>query len=117
MLYLYGESSAPVLCFSLVLVMGDHHERARTFGSESKEWVVKEIGSVLFMMELEHFIAVLGLAYEFPYVPNDGTRLEKNLLHLTLVNNAFCFGTSMMSKNGEFNRRFIVIVKAYHYRI
>ncbi len=103
MLYLYGKSSAPVLCFSLVLITGDHHERGRTFGTDPKEWFVKEITGVLLAMELERLIAVLGLAYELPYVPNDSARREKDLLHLALVDNAFCFGTSMMSKNGEFN--------------
>ena len=102
MLHLYGEPSAPVLCFSLVLVTGDHHKRGRTFGSDPKEWFVKEICGVLLTMELEHFIAVLGLAYELPYKPDDSARQEKDLLHFTLVNNAFSFVTSMMSKNGEF---------------
>ena len=53
-------------------------------------------------MELERFIAVLGLAYELPYVPDDSARREGDLLHLAMVDNAFSFTTSMMLKNGEF---------------
>jgi len=103
MLYHYGESSAPLLCFSLVLVTNDRHECGRTFGTEPKEWFVKEIAGVLLTMELERLVAVLGLAYKLPYVSNDSARQEKDLLHLTLVDNAFSFGTTMMSKNGKFH--------------
>jgi len=102
MLYLQGESS-PLLCFSVILVMGDHHERGRTLGSEPKEWFLKDIAGVFLSMELERFIAVLGLAYRLPYVPNDRARQEKDLLHLTLVDNAFSFSTTMMPKHGEFS--------------
>ena len=109
MLHLYGEFSAPVLCFSVVLVTGDHHEHGRTFGTEPKEWFLKEITGVLLTMELERFIAVLGLAYELPYLPDDSARREKDLLHLTLANNAFCFVTSMMSKSGAFNFEYAFI--------
>jgi len=83
--------------------MSDHHECGRSFGTEPKEWFVKEIAGVLLTMELERLVAVLGLAYKLPYVPNDGARQERDLLHLTLVDNVFCFGTNMMSKNGGFN--------------
>ena len=110
MLHLYGESSAPVLCFSVVLVTGDHHEHGRTFGTEPKEWFLKEITGVLLTMELERFIAVLGLAYELPYLrTDDSARREKDLLHLTLADNAFCFVTSMMSKSGVFNFEYVFI--------
>ena len=102
MLYLYGESSAPALCFSLVLVMSDNHEHGRTFGTEPKEWFVKEITGILLTMELERLIAVLGLAYKLPYVPDNNTRREQDLLHLTMIDNAFCFATTMMSKSGAF---------------
>ena len=106
MLHLYGKSSAPVLCFSLVLVMGDHHEHGRTFGSEPNKWLIKEIAGVLLTMELERLVAMLGLIYELPYVPDDGARREKDLLHLTMADNAFCFVTSMISKGGEFTVEF-----------
>ena len=52
-------------------------------------------------MELEHFIAVLGLAYELPYVPDDNTRRESDLLHFSMVDNAFSFTTGMMHKACE----------------
>ena len=100
-LYLHGISSAPLLCFSLVLVTHDNHKHGRVLGSDPKEWVIKDIAGVLLTMELERFIAVLGLAYELPYVPDDNTRREQDLLHLTMLDNAFCFTTAMMLKSGE----------------
>ena len=100
-LYLHGISSAPLLCFSLVLVTHDNHEHGRILGSDPKEWVIKDIAGVLPTLELERFIAVLGLAYELPYVPDDHTRREQDLLHLTMIDNAFCFTTAMMLKSGE----------------
>ena len=100
-LYLYGHSSSPLLCFSLVLVTRDHHEGGRVLGSDPKSWVVKDVAGVLLTMELERFIAVLGLAYELPYVPDDSARREHDLLHLPMVDNAFSFSTGMMLKNGE----------------
>ena len=95
-LYLHGISSAPLLCFFLILVTRDNHERGRTLGSDPKEWVMKDIVGVLPAMELERFIAVLGLAYELPYVPDDSACREGDILHLSMVDNAFCFTTSMM---------------------
>lgn len=99
-LYLHG-LSAPVLCISMILVTHDNHEHGRTIGSEPKEWVMKDIAGVLLAMELERFIAVLGLAYNLPYVPDDDARREGDLLYLTMVDNAFSFSTSMMLKSGE----------------
>ena len=52
-------------------------------------------------MELERFIVVLGLAYQLPYVPDDNTCRESDLLHLAMVGNAFSFTTGMMHKSGE----------------
>ena len=100
-LYLHGVSSAPLLCFSLILVTRDNHERGRTIRSDPKEWVLKDIVGVLPAMELERFIAVLGLAYELPYVPDDSARRENDILHFSMVDNAFCFTTSMVLKSGE----------------
>jgi hypothetical protein len=100
-LYLCGVSSAPLLCFSLVLVTQDNHEHGRTLGSDPKEWVIKDVAGVLLTMELERFIAVLGLAYDLPYVPDDSARREQDLLHLTMIDNAFSFTTSMMLKSGK----------------
>lgn len=100
-LYLHGISSAPLLCFSLVLVTHDNHEHGRIVGSDPKEWVIKDVAGVLPTLELERFIAVLGLAYKLPYVPDDNTRREQDLLHLTMLDNAFCFATVMMPKSGE----------------
>ena len=100
-LYLHGISSAPLLCFSFVLVTRDNHEHGRTLGSDPKEWVIKDVAGVLLAMELERFIAVLGLAYELPYIPDDSACREQDLLHLTMFDNAFCFTTVMMAKGGE----------------
>ena len=100
-LYLHGVSSAPLLCFSLVLIIRDNHEHGRVFGSEPKEWVIKDVAGVLLTMELERFIAVLGLAYELPYIHDDGARREQDLLHLTMFENGFNFATGMMLKTGN----------------
>jgi hypothetical protein len=101
-LYLHGISSAPLLCFSLVLVTRDSHDHGRTLGSNAeKEWVLKDIAGVMLSLELERFIAVLGLAYDLPYVPEDSARREGDLLFLSMVDNAFSFTTSMMLKSGE----------------
>ena len=100
-LYLHGILSAPLLCFSLILVTRDNHEHGRVFGSDPKEWVMKDIAGVLLAMELERFIAVLGLAYELPYVPDDSARREGDLLYLTMTGNAFSFTTTMMHKSGK----------------
>jgi hypothetical protein len=99
-LYLHGISSAPLLCFSLVLLTRDNHEHGRSIGSP-KEWVLKDIAGVLLTMELERFVAVLGLAYELPYVPDDGARREGDLLHFSMIDNAFSFTTGMMSRKGK----------------
>ena len=61
---------------------------------------MKDIVGVLSAMELERFIAVLGLAYQLPYVPDDSARREGDLLHLSMLENAFCFTTSMNAKAG-----------------
>jgi hypothetical protein len=90
-----------LLCLSLVLVTRDNHEHGRTFGSELKEWILKDIAGVLPAMELERFVAVLGLSYQLPYVPDDSARREGDLLYLSMIDNAFCFSTSMISKSGE----------------
>jgi hypothetical protein len=100
-LYLYGNSSEPLLCFSIVLVTSDNHLRGRSLGSDPKEWVIKDIAGVLLAMELERFVAVLGLAYDLPYVPDDNLRRESDLLHFAMIENAFSFTTGMMHKSGK----------------
>jgi len=100
-LYLHGLSSAPLLCISLVVITRDNHEYGRSFRSESKEYFLKDVSGVMLAMELERFIAVLGLAYELPYVPNNNTRKESDLLYFSMVDNAFNFSSRMISKAGE----------------
>ena len=100
-LYLHGNSSEPLLCFSLVLVTSDNHEHGHTLGSESNEYVIKDITRVLPNMELEHFVAVIGLAYQLPYLPNDNLHRETDLLHFAMLENAFSFMTGMIPKNVE----------------
>jgi hypothetical protein len=99
LLHLHGKSE-PLLCLSVVLVTSDNHQRGRSLGSD-KEWVIKDIAGVLLAMELERFVAVLGLAYGLPYVPDDNLRRETDLLHFSMVENAFSFTTGMMHKSGE----------------
>lgn len=62
-------------------------------------------------MELERFVAVVGLAYQLPYLPDDNLRRETDLLHFAMVENAFSFTTGMMHKNGE------CILKIYTTRV
>lgn len=99
-LYLHGLSSSPFLCLSLVLVTCDNLH-GQTFGSDIKEFVVKDISGVLPVMELEQFIAVLGVAYELPYVPNDNAHREDDLLYLSMADNAFNFSSRLIPKRGE----------------
>ena len=110
-LYLHGNLVEPLLCFSLILVTSDNHEHGRTLGSETKEWILKDIAGVLPTMELERFVAVVGLAYQLPYLPDDNLRRESDLLHFAMVENVFSFTTGMMHKNGE------CILKIYTMRV
>lgn len=98
-LYLHG-ASVPLLCFSLVLITHDNHESGRFLGS-GKEYALKDVAGVMLTMELERFIAVLGLCYNLPYVPDDDARREHDLLHLSMIDNAFSFLTGMMPRSGE----------------
>ena len=52
-------------------------------------------------MELERLVAVLGLAYNLPYVANDGAQREGDLLHFHMIKNGFGFSTRMMAATGE----------------
>ena len=99
-LYFHSNSSKPLLCLSLVLVTSDNHDEGHALGSD-KEWVIKDIAGVLLTMELECFVAVLGLAYELPYLPEDNVHREKDLSHFSMVDNAFSFTMGMMHKTGE----------------
>ena len=101
-LYLHGQPS-PLLCFSLILVTQDNHEHGRVFGTDTKEWIIKDIKGVLLAMELERLIAVLGLAYELPYVPDDSACREADLLYFSMAENAFNFTTAMISKGGAYS--------------
>jgi len=102
LLYLHSQASEPLLCFSIVLVMNDSLEDGRTFGSDPKSlWVVKQIDGVLAAVELEHLVAVLGLAFRLPYVPDDSARIETDLLHFSMAGNTFGFTTVMAGKSGE----------------
>lgn len=102
LLYLHGQASEPLLCFSIVLVMNDSLEDGRTFGSDPKsQWVVKQIDAVLAAIELEHLVAVVGLAFRLPYVPNDSACAATDLLYFPMAGNAFSFTTVMAGKSGE----------------
>ena len=102
-IYLHGNSQDPLLCFSLVLVTADNHQHARSLGSSDSVngYVIKDVAGVLLTLELERLVSVLGLAYELPYVPDDNTRRDTDLLYFSMVDNAFSFGTAIMSKTGE----------------
>lgn len=84
--------SVPLLCFSLILTTDDYLDRGRTFG----EWTVKDLFGVLPAMELERMVAVIGLAYKLPYVPDDSARRDNDVLHFAMSNNAFSFSTTLM---------------------
>ena len=70
MIHFNNNPSAPLLCFSLILTTDDYLDRGRTFG----EWMVKDLFGVLPAMELERMVAVIGLAYKLPYVPDNSAR-------------------------------------------
>jgi len=53
------------------------------------------IGGVLLAMELERAIAVIGLVFKMPYVPDDSARTAFDVLHFTMSDNAFSFSTVM----------------------
>lgn len=102
LLYRHGHSE-PLLFFSLVLVTGDNHQHGRTVGvSDSKGgYFIKDVLGVPHIMELERLVAVLGLAFNLPYVPDDNLRKETDLLHFSMVENGFSFMTGMMNKIGK----------------
>jgi len=82
--------------------MNDCLEDGRTFGSDPKSlWVVKQIDAVLAAVELERLVAVPGLAFRLPYVPDDSARTVSDLLHFSMAGNAFSFTTVMVGKSGE----------------
>ena len=101
LLFLHG-SNSPLLCFSLILVTCDNHERGRTIGTDPK-WVFKDIVGVLPAMEQERLIAVLGLTYQLPYVPDDSARRESDLFYFSMIDNSFCFMTSMSKDSGKYH--------------
>ena len=67
-IHLFGQSAEPLLCFSVIMVMGDNHEDGLEFGSETG-WIIKSVPGVLPSLELERLVSVLGLAFQLPYVP------------------------------------------------
>jgi len=102
LLYLHGQASEPLLCFSIVLVMNNSLEDGCTFGSDPKsQWVVKQIDAVLATVELECLVAVVGLAFRLPYVPDDSACAATDLLYFSMAGNAFSFTTVMAGKSGE----------------
>ena len=102
LLYRHGHSE-PLLFFSLVLVTGDNHLHGRILGgSDSKGgYFIKDILGVLHVLELERLVAVLGLAFNLPYVPDDNLRKETDLLYFSMVENGFSFTTGMQNKAGK----------------
>ncbi|KAF8148178.1 hypothetical protein B0H34DRAFT_803023 [Crassisporium funariophilum] len=102
MLHLRGTPSLPLLCFSVVITTTDNHDQGRTFGSNN-EWIVKDICGVFPAMELERAIAVIGLAFQMPYVPADSARTVFDVLHFTMDDNAFSFATNM-TKEVDYRR-------------
>ena len=102
LLYLHGQASEPLLCFSIVLVMNDSLEDGRTFGSDPKSlWVIKQIDAALAAVELERLVAVLALAFRLPYVPDDSACIVTDLLYFPMAGNAFSFTTVMAGKSSE----------------
>jgi hypothetical protein len=99
-IHLFGQSAEPLLCFSVVMVMGDNHEDGLEFGSETG-WIVKSVPGVLPSLELEHLVSVLGLAFQLPYVPDDSSRRDMDILYVSMYKNAFNFSTVTTPAAGE----------------
>ena len=97
MLHLHGTPSLPLLCFSVIITTTDNHDQGHTFGSNN-EWIIKDICGVFPAMELEREIAVIGLAFQRPYIPADSARTVFDVLHFTMDDNAFIFAN--MIKEG-----------------
>ena len=51
------QSVEPLLCFSVVMVMGDNHEDGLEFGSETG-WIIKSVPGMLPSLELEYSLLV-----------------------------------------------------------
>ena len=98
-IHLFGQSAEPLLCFSVIMVIGDNHKDGLEFGSEMG-WVVKSMPGVLPSMELEHLVALLGLAFRMPYVPDDSACHETDILYISMNKNAFNFSTVTMPAAG-----------------
>ena len=49
-------------------------------------------------MELERVIAVIGLTFKMPYVPDDSARTAFDVLHFTMFDNAVSFSIAMMKE-------------------
>ena len=99
-IHLFGQSAEPLLCFSVIVVIGDNHEDGLAFGSDMG-WVVKSVPGVLPSMELERLVALLGLAFRMPYVPDDSARRETDILYISMNKNAFNFSTVTTPAAGE----------------
>jgi len=52
-------------------------------------------------MELEHLVALLGLAFRMPYVPDDSAHCETDILYISMNKNAFNFSTVTTPAAGE----------------
>ena len=87
-IHLFGQSAKPLLCFSVIMVMGDNHEDGLEFGSETG-WIVKSVPGVLPSLELEHLVSVLRLAFQLPYVPDDLSHCDMDILYVSMYKNAF----------------------------
>lgn len=48
-------------------------------------------------MEQERLMAVIGLAFNMPYVPADNARTDMDVMHFSMTNNAFNFSTAIQS--------------------
>ena len=99
-IYLFGQFAKPLLCFLVIMVMGDNHEDGLEFGSETG-WIVKSVPGMLPSLELERLVSLLGLAFQLPYVPDDSSCRDMDILYVSMYKKAFNFSTVMIPAVGE----------------
>ena len=95
----------PLLFFSLVLTVHGDHTQLVKFSTLA----YKGFAGILPALEQERLIAVLGLAYNMPYVPADNARTEMDVMHFAMEGNAFRFATAILPPNSTSSIIFIDI--------
>jgi hypothetical protein len=99
-IHLFGQSAELLLCFSVIMVIGDNHKDGLEFGSEIG-WIVKSMPGMLPSLELERLVSLLGLAFQLLYVPDDSSRRDTDILYVSMHKNAFNFSMVTTPAVGE----------------